>query len=83
MVEGGVLWKAKHRRIKPLILRCAQKTSGECFYAVYVAQAQKLLLRVRFLFTNDNQFGNLLWKEFKTWGKEFAGSYSSKNHQVR
>ena len=46
------------------------KTSGECFYAVYVAQAQKLLLRVRFLFTNDNHFGNLLWKEFKTWGKQ-------------
>ena len=61
----------------------SKKTSRECFYAVYVAQAQKLLLRVRFLFTNDNQFGNLLWKEFKTWGKEFAGSYSSKNHQVR
>ena len=43
MVEGGVLWKAKHRRIKPLILRWAQKKSWECFYAVYVAQAQKLL----------------------------------------
>ena len=43
MVDGGVLWKAKHRRIKPLILRCTKKTSWECFYAVYVAQAQKLL----------------------------------------
>ena len=43
----------------------------------------KAAVKSKILFTNDNQFGNLLWKEFKTWGKEFAGSYSSKNHQVR